>query len=465
MSQRTTEHTLRTIVLRYDDTKPETDYEKNLVAGYVKLHDKAAELKQQRAKLLYEYQLLDDKVAEAEKQLAPITQTISAMLREAEAAVAARADDETINELSGRLSDYNSEVITASFHEPVLNVIADISEQLEKDFENYFDVVENFWQQFEEHENEDDELFENYDNYALDIVSYDDDRDAFRETAANLDFDDEHDTFIDRYNLLMDTVTKTYDEVRHIQQIISKYYDDSGLMDSSLSESVGSGETPKEQSPIYLLPPGHKQITDFKQNYGMLANSKRHTLTFGVPVDVVESGDVSLLQEIVMALQHYPKIIEKWIFAFDIEFEDSDGIKLTVDEWKGHEAPMRWFNRMSNLPCTVFFIQDLDARHYVLMADLILDGKAEVVEDGKAVSLTYEMMQELQGRLFDACWFFMLYCHNTGFDPQPYIEALMGEFDAAFTYEEVEKKYLEDIAIGIQLRTEKKVDGREETED
>ena len=62
MSQRTTEHTLRTIVLQYDDTKPETGYEKNLVAGYVLLHDKAAELKQQRAKLLYEYQLLEDKV-------------------------------------------------------------------------------------------------------------------------------------------------------------------------------------------------------------------------------------------------------------------------------------------------------------------------------------------------------------------------------------------------------------------
>jgi hypothetical protein len=84
---------------------------------------------------------------------------------------------------------------------------------------------------------------------------------------------------------------------------------------------------------------------------------------------------------------------------------------------------MRWLNRMRALPCTVFFIQDLDARHYLLMADLILDGKAEVAEDGNAVSLNYEMMQELQGRLCDACWFFMLYCHITGFDPQPYMTA------------------------------------------
>jgi hypothetical protein len=97
------------------------------------------------------------------------------------------------------------------------------------------------------------------------------------------------------------------------------------------------------------------------------------------------------------------------------------------------------------------------------MADIILDSKPEIVEDGKAVALTYEMMQELQGRLFDTCWFFMLYCHNTGFDPQPYIEALMGEFDAGFSFEEVEKKYLELITAGVQLRTVKNIDGEEKT--
>ena len=89
----------------------------------------------------------------------------------------------------------------------------------------------------------------------------------------------------------------------------------------------------------------------------------------------------------------------------------------------------------------------------MLMADMVLDGKLKVLEDGGAVMAEGETLEEMQNRLFNCCWFFLLYCHNSGFDPQPYIEALMGEFEAAFSYQDLLDKYQEDIKKGIQLRT------------
>lgn len=57
-----------------------------------------------------------------------------------------------------------------------------------------------------------------------------------------------------------------------------------------------------------------------------------------------------------------------------------------------------------------------------------------------------------KNRLFNACWFFHPYCHNTGYDPKAYIEALLAEFDISITYEQVRQQYEEDVTKGIQLR-------------
>ena len=83
MSQRITDHPLRKIVLEYDDSKPETDYEKELFRHYILIHDEAFKLRIFAARLLYEYQNLDDRVTEAGKVFSPVPAEVDALLQEA----------------------------------------------------------------------------------------------------------------------------------------------------------------------------------------------------------------------------------------------------------------------------------------------------------------------------------------------------------------------------------------------
>lgn len=452
MSQRKHEHPLRTIVLEYDDAKPETDYEKKLISDFLLLCDKAVVLKQQGSKLLYEYQQLDDRVTDAEKALVPLSEAAPSFLKEATVLTQKVKDKESISNIYERMFELQEQVINP-FHNEVLSPVADSLTALDEEYEAHEEACEKFWEEFEAFDDDSIEIFKNYDNYSLDIVTLDDELEAFKEAMEHVDFNDDRNKIIDHYDLFIEAVNKAYDEIKETQRLLSNFYDDKGLLDKSLSDGVADGSIPKEQSPLYLMPPDDKRVESFPLSYGMLASSDKHTLTISVPQDVVRMGDTAMIQELIMQLQHFPKMIEKWIFAIDISITKHDDIAMEEDEWKGHAVPMKWFNKLNSLLCAIFFIQDSDARAYMLLGDLVADGILKPTQEGEAVIADGEAMQEIQGRLFQCCWFFMLYCHNTGFDPQPYIEALMAEFEAAFTFEDVKKKYDEDIAAGIQLRT------------
>jgi hypothetical protein len=54
----------------------------------------------------------------------------------------------------------------------------------------------------------------------------------------------------------------------------------------------------------------------------------------------------------------------------------------------------------------------------------------------------------------------MVFCHNTGFEPRPYIEAILADFDFPLTYEQVKEKFDEDVPKGIYMRMVKTIDGK-----
>jgi hypothetical protein len=256
------------------------------------------------------------------------------------------------------------------------------------------------------------------------------------------------------YNQLMKEVDDVYRGLEASKKTLTDFYDDQHLLDSSISDKCKENYD-KATCPVYLTPPGDKRIETHRDLLGMWANSANKTFHLTVAVDVVKLGQVSMIQEIIMALQHYPKLIEKTIFAIDIVFIDELKIEITPDRWKGISEPMKWFAKMNSLPCAMFFLSDHDARAYALMGDLVAGNKLPVEMRGndQQVRIQGEMLQEIVNRLFNACWFFMLYCHNTGFDPTSYIQAIIADFDLPFTYEDVLKKYNEDIKIGIHIRT------------
>ena len=201
-------------------------------------------------------------------------------------------------------------------------------------------------------------------------------------------------------------------------------------------------------------------VKTFVHEYGVLAASNVKTVVISVDKGVIDQGNNTMICELLSGLQHYPKLIEKMIFAIRIDIIDTDGMVLPEEQWKGFAPPMKWYQRLSYLPVALFFFEDHDARAFILMGDLLADDK--FVREGDRVKIEGELLQEVRNRLFNACYFFMVYCHNTGFDPTAYIEAILADFDFHITYEQVKEKFELDLAVGIHIQLERKTEEDQE---
>jgi hypothetical protein len=112
---------------------------------------------------------------------------------------------------------------------------------------------------------------------------------------------------------------------------------------------------------------------------------------------------------------------------------------------------------MYGLPFILFFLNDRDARTYFLIGDLIAEGKMIAEMETKnpkehKIGFDEEVSREIAGRMFNTCVFFLIYCHNTGFDPKPYVEGILADFNIELTYDQVYESYMEKINGGFHFR-------------
>lgn len=215
----------------------------------------------------------------------------------------------------------------------------------------------------------------------------------------------------------------------------------------------------KNTTPVYLVKPGDPLLAAWKENMDMFGKKEFTNMVIEVPPDAIKGPDVQMMQELVMVMQHYPVIAEKFLFSVTFSFPEIEGSDLYFPQqaWKNDPAVQHWFFKMNSLPNTVFFINDSECRMFCIGGDLIAANKVPVVkkESGSSfMEFSGEQVQILAERLFTSCWFMMLYCHKTGFDPSDYIETLLAEFDLPVSFEEVKEKYEEDVEKGIQLRAQ-----------
>jgi hypothetical protein len=159
------------------------------------------------------------------------------------------------------------------------------------------------------------------------------------------------------------------------------------------------------------------------------------------------------------AVQHRPQLIEKLVFALDFKFRQvADGdLYYQEMDWKSDPKYYNWFFTMSTQPHLLFFIRDHDARFYFLMGDLLAANKvsAKEIKPGKrhAINFNEDQLQLMANRFFNSCRLFNLYCHGSGFKPQPYIESLIAEysFEETGMNKMLFEQYYEDITKGVQL--------------
>lgn len=213
-----------------------------------------------------------------------------------------------------------------------------------------------------------------------------------------------------------------------------------------------------KNQPLFLVPPGHEIVNNWKANFQQLEQSNDE-LVFTVNPTIVDSGQVAWIQQMIIALQHYPHLIERMVFAVKFKFMlvDDVAVELSEDEWKMMPEVYRWFHAVSASPMAVYFINDPDARAYCLMGDILAGNNYKTHHDPNSkqtgIEFDMEQLQLIADRLFNSAWAFLMYCHATGFNPDNYINALLADFDMPFTAADVRKQYEEDVERGIQFRT------------
>ena len=213
----------------------------------------------------------------------------------------------------------------------------------------------------------------------------------------------------------------------------------------------------KKNEPLFLVPPESEVVQSWKSNFKLLEQSQ-DVLVFTVNPTIVQEGQVAWAQQMVIALQHYPHLIERMIFSVKFRFMlvDDVPVELSENEWKMKPDVYSWFYAMSTLPLMVYFLNDQDARTYCLAGDILASGNFKFHREARGkqliVEFTNEQMQLIADRLFHSAWSLLMYCHATGFNPDTYIDALLADYDMPFTVADVRKQYDEDLEKGMQFR-------------
>ena len=451
MKEVTMETPLRTIVLQYDESKPETAYEKELIEMYVAIHHTYFNMVKDVPKLKYEYTELKYQIEQATKGFQPLKQQIETLHKKASAALNNPANDnwdlEVMEELTlihTAIDEYHNEIVTPIFDEH--NRLIDVVQKMDDADEEF---IETDWSDYRDFTNE---LYSNYDNYSLDLVSFDNDDDTMREKFSNFSTFSS-DTEIDNalFDAYHELVKNAYDEFNVIKEMVANKHNNTGLMDKEISDSCANGELAEDLMPKYLIPAGDKKIEDFKISYSLLASNDNHTLNMAISQDLIADNNIGTITDLILCFQHYPKLIQKMIFAIDFKFENEYGNEIAAEDWKGVNEYVQYISLLQTLPFSIFFFQDQDVRAYIFLGDMLLNGRAKPLPDG-TINFDAETMNELCNRMFHFCWSFMMYCYNTGFDPKDYVSAILADFDLPVTYEHVKEKFDADIKTGVQIR-------------
>lgn len=207
-------------------------------------------------------------------------------------------------------------------------------------------------------------------------------------------------------------------------------------------------------SPLYFLAPGNPVIDNYRTTFLQFDELESQTLSLNIHHSMIKQQDTSIVQQLVMSLQHYPELIHKLLFSLEFTFTEKEGSDLHLARriWKLDSDYYQWFYNLQSHPFMLFFIHNEDERYYALMGDIIAAGEISVnqkpVKQSPVLTLNPEQEKLLQERLFHACLSLLVFCHGSGFNPVIYVQGLIASFDATFTYEDVLCEYANDVLKG-----------------
>jgi hypothetical protein len=202
--------------------------------------------------------------------------------------------------------------------------------------------------------------------------------------------------------------------------------------------------------PLYFLEPADPAIERYRNIFETYTTPEHQTLALELNEEIVRNKDVDMIQKVVMALQHYPHLIHKFLFCLKFSFTMSkdSGTYVQETDWKKDPLYHQWFRKLAEIPFMLFFLQDHEVRLYALMGDIITEGNIqidELVDRNLASMFTPQQLQVMQDRMFNACLSLLVYCQHSGFNPEIYAQGTLASFDAVFTFDDVVSEYTKDV--------------------
>ena len=199
----------------------------------------------------------------------------------------------------------------------------------------------------------------------------------------------------------------------------------------------------------HIIAGDHPVVDYWKSIFTSLESNPQSRLKITVrPSDIARKAP-ALIQQLLLALQHSPHIIDQLITGIRIDFakEETGDEYYSIEEW---EKPIfgKWFLHLAKLfPGTVYFFSEPLARHLSLAGNSILYKSKQLPqlinkENNADVLYMEGVRQVMSKRLFTASCFFGKFCYCCGKDPDAYIQSMIEEHNPGFALQEVKDAYM-----------------------
>jgi DNA repair ATPase RecN len=216
-------HPLRTIELTYNELKPFHPFEEEMLGRYTDLHNFVKQLYEEYNKVQTKFEHHDRNIKRVVERFKAIKGRMSHLETGAKKILNSMLPDKAAAEkVLQEAGEFK--ILVKSFHHDV-EALAKESSNMQQIFAPLDHMDERFSEIFSEYKEFREELYDNSDNYSLDIERYDTDEREFIASLKNMSVKQNEfvivcNNVIDRYNLLIEEVEKTYEQWEHCNDMI-----------------------------------------------------------------------------------------------------------------------------------------------------------------------------------------------------------------------------------------------------
>lgn len=230
------EHPLKDIILEYDESKEQPDFEKAALAVYFEAHDEVYELKQR-------LDVLGQGLADADGEIADLYMEALALEQSLEIVEDALglSNGEDIPEITGEISIDVSELFEdiqkhSDTYQQLYLRIDDLTKKYNFEIEllDPNDQYQENWPIHSRYFTMFDEVFPRYEELSVNIVSVDEDQEAFRSVYGEL---------MEKYNANLEFAEWVFENYKHLYDLVESLYGRTSVamtaMDKKMRDELG----------------------------------------------------------------------------------------------------------------------------------------------------------------------------------------------------------------------------------